>query len=159
MRDSTWLFVERTPDVSTRIAGLSVLLMAVFAGGAAAQSPSMDGVWRSQGYGKTCSRSMADAERVRGHEHHLCCRRDGSRRHDARPGRRDVQDSWRRRNVRPRGPQRGPQAAAQRGSASDERIDRIPRLPAVCEHPTESTPAGNFEVFAQTWAEHYISSI
>ena len=43
------------------------------------------------------------------------------------------------------------------GSASDERIDRIPRLPAVCDHPTENTPAGNFEVFAQTWAEHYIS--
>jgi hypothetical protein len=41
------------------------------------------------------------------------------------------------------------------GSASDERIDRIPRLPAVCDHPTENTPAGNFEVFAQTWAEHY----
>ena len=43
------------------------------------------------------------------------------------------------------------------GSASDERIDRIPRLPAVCDRPTENTPTGNFEVFAQTWAEHYIS--
>jgi peptidase S41-like protein/tricorn protease-like protein len=27
----------------------------------------------------------------------------------------------------------------------------------VCGHPTENTPAGNLEVFAQTWAEHYIS--
>jgi hypothetical protein len=43
------------------------------------------------------------------------------------------------------------------GSASDERIDRIPRLPAACDHPTENTPTGNFEVFAQTWAEHYTS--
>ena len=39
-------YVERTRDVSTQTAGLSVLLMAVVAGGAPAQSPSMDGVWR-----------------------------------------------------------------------------------------------------------------
>ena len=42
------------------------------------------------------------------------------------------------------------------GSASDVRIDRLPRLPAVCNRPTEDTPAGNFEVFTSTWAEHYI---
>jgi Peptidase family S41/Tricorn protease C1 domain len=43
------------------------------------------------------------------------------------------------------------------GSASDVRIDRLPALPAVCSHPTPDTPAGNFEVFARTWAENYIS--
>ena len=43
------------------------------------------------------------------------------------------------------------------GSASDMRIDRLPRLPAACEHPTPDTPLDNFEVFARTWAEHYIS--
>ena len=43
------------------------------------------------------------------------------------------------------------------GSASDVRIDRVSRLPAVCDHPTGSTPADNYEVFARTWAEHYIS--
>jgi Peptidase family S41 len=42
------------------------------------------------------------------------------------------------------------------GTASDIRLDRIPRLPATCEHPTPSTPANNFEVFARTWAENYI---
>jgi len=42
------------------------------------------------------------------------------------------------------------------GAASDVRIDRRPRLPAVCDHPTSNTPAGNFEAFAQTWSEHYI---
>jgi hypothetical protein len=36
------------------------------------------------------------------------------------------------------------------GSASDVRIDRIPQLPTACEHPTPNTPAGNFEVFVQT---------
>ena len=42
------------------------------------------------------------------------------------------------------------------GSASDVRIDRLARLPSVCDHPTPNTPAGNFEVFSSTWAEHYI---
>jgi hypothetical protein len=42
------------------------------------------------------------------------------------------------------------------GSASDVRIDWLTRLPAVCDHPTPNTPAANFEVFARTWAEHYI---
>jgi hypothetical protein len=42
-------------------------------------------------------------------------------------------------------------------AASRMRIDRIPRKPGVCDHVTANTPFGNFEVFAQTWAEHYIS--
>jgi hypothetical protein len=42
------------------------------------------------------------------------------------------------------------------GSASDVRLDRVPRLPTVCDHPTPNTPAGNFEVFSRTWAENYI---
>jgi Peptidase family S41 len=42
------------------------------------------------------------------------------------------------------------------GTASDIRLDRIPRLPATCEHPTPNTPVDNFEVFARTWAENYI---
>jgi len=47
------------------------------------------------------------------------------------------------------------------GSASDVRLDRLsldrlPSLPAVCDHPTPNTPAGNFEVFTRTWAENYI---
>ncbi len=43
------------------------------------------------------------------------------------------------------------------GSASDVRIDRLPRFPAICDHPTPDTPMDNFEVFTRTWAEHYIS--
>ncbi len=42
------------------------------------------------------------------------------------------------------------------GAASYMTIRRIARRPAVCDQPTPDTPAGNFEVFAQTWAEHYI---
>ena len=43
------------------------------------------------------------------------------------------------------------------GSASDMRIDRQSRMPAVCDHLTPNTPPDNFEVFAKTWAEQYIS--
>jgi hypothetical protein len=42
------------------------------------------------------------------------------------------------------------------GAASDMRIDRISALPAVCTPPTTDTPANNFEVFTRTWADHYI---
>jgi hypothetical protein len=42
------------------------------------------------------------------------------------------------------------------GSASDIGIDRISKLPAVCEHPTLNTPEGVFEVFSRTFAENYI---
>lgn len=42
------------------------------------------------------------------------------------------------------------------GTPSDIRLDRVPRLPAACEPPTQNTPADNFEVFATTWEENYI---
>jgi hypothetical protein len=43
------------------------------------------------------------------------------------------------------------------GSASDMRIDRVPKMPEVCDKPTANTPTYNFEIFTRTWAEHYIS--
>jgi len=43
------------------------------------------------------------------------------------------------------------------GAASDIRIDRLSRMPAVCDHPSANTPLANFEVFRRTWAENYIS--
>jgi hypothetical protein len=43
------------------------------------------------------------------------------------------------------------------GSASDVRIDRLPRKPDACDHPARDTPLVTFDVFTRTWAEHYIS--
>lgn len=43
------------------------------------------------------------------------------------------------------------------GSVSDMRIDRLPRLPSICDPPTANTPLDNFETFTRTWAENYIS--
>jgi len=42
-------------------------------------------------------------------------------------------------------------------SIIDIQIDRISKLPALCEQPTANTPLNNFEVFTRTWAENYIS--
>lgn len=36
-------------------------------------------------------------------------------------------------------------------------IERLPALPQMCAPPTPDTPLGNFEVFARTFAENYIS--
>ena len=144
--------------MSTQTAGLSVLLLAVVAGGAPAQSPSMDGVWRSQGYGNVfvIHGPTLNAFEVT----NTTCVAGGTAAVDTTPvpGRIATFRT-------PGGGEMFVRAGGsadhkllhREGSASDERIDRIPRLPAVCERPTENTPAGNFEVFAQTWAEHYIS--
>ncbi|MGA2591482.1 MAG: S41 family peptidase [Bryobacteraceae bacterium] len=43
------------------------------------------------------------------------------------------------------------------GSAGEIRLDRISTLPSVCKQLTANTPAANFEVFARSFAEHYIS--
>jgi len=40
-------------------------------------------------------------------------------------------------------------------AASDVIIHRIDRKPAVCDRTTPDTPLSNFDVFAQTWTEHY----
>lgn len=36
-------------------------------------------------------------------------------------------------------------------------IERLPALPQTCRPPTPDTPLGNFEVFARTFAENFIS--
>ena len=43
------------------------------------------------------------------------------------------------------------------GAASDIRIDRLLERPAPCIRPGGDTPMDNFEVFTRTWAENYIS--
>ena len=40
-------------------------------------------------------------------------------------------------------------------AASEMIIRRIEKKPAACDTPTPNTPVSNFDVFTQTWAEHY----
>jgi peptidase S41-like protein/tricorn protease-like protein len=144
--------------VVIRIAGLSVLLMAVVAAGAPAQSPSMDGVWRSQGYGNVFDVQGPTLKAFEVTTTTCVAGETAAADQTPVPGRiatfrtSDGLEMFVR-----AGGSADHKLLHNEGSASDERIDRIPRPPAVCEHPTENTPAGNFEVFAQVWAEHYIS--
>jgi hypothetical protein len=119
---------------------------------------SLDGVWRSRGYGyifsiqgavltgfdltsATCVQGFtAQRKRVSGgewadafkskEEGTLFVRSGGSKDH---------------------------RALHQEDSVPDIQIDRIPGLPGVCKPPTENTPMANFDVFTRTWAENYIS--
>ncbi len=123
-----------------------------------AQTSSLDGVWRSQGYGDVLEIKgpMLKSFEVTA----TTCVPDGTAHRDDAPiaGREAT-------FITPQGSVffiRSGGADDHRllhneGSASDVRIDRIPSLPGVCDHPTPDTPEGNFEVFARTWAEHYIS--
>lgn len=124
---------------------------------ASAQSQSLDGVWRSQGYGyvfeiqgpsskqfevtaTTCvpgSTAQRDTSAISGRE--ATFKADGEIffvRSGGSPDHKVLHDD---------------------GSASDVRIDRLARMPAVCDRPTPNTPVDNFDVFTRTWAEHYIS--
>ena len=144
--------------MSTRTAFASVLLVAAFAGGAPAQSPSMDGVWRSQGYGNVfeINGSTSNTFEVT----NTTCVAAGTAAVDTTPvpGRIATLRTPGGGEIFVRaGGSADHRLLHSAGSASDQRIDRLPLLPAACAHPTENTPAGNFEVFAQTWAEHYIS--
>ncbi len=133
---------------------LAVALTAI----APVQSSSLDGVWRSEGYGMiyeiqestlktfevtatTCVPGFtaeSDATAVAGWEvtfksgenRVLFIRAGGS------PDRKLLHNQ---------------------GSASDIRIKRLSGLPDVCKQPTQNKPPDNFEVFTRTWAEHYIS--
>ena len=144
--------------MAARTFTLPVLIIVTLAGTAATQTPSLDGLWRSQGYGDVLD---IKGQEVRTYEvTNTTCVASGTLTLDpaAAPGR---EATFRTPGggvlfVRSGG-SADHKIAHSEGSASDVRIDRIPRLPDACARPTENTPAGNFEVFAATWAEHYIS--
>ena len=135
---------------------LFAILLGLFTSVAAAQS--LDGVWQSQGYGyvfeiqgpvlkafevttTTCvlgftaqrlSRAISEREatfKTKDKEVY-CVRTGGTSDH---------------------------KLLHQEESIVDIRIDRIAKLPVVCDQPTANTPLDNFEVFTRTWAENYIS--
>lgn len=43
------------------------------------------------------------------------------------------------------------------GELNSVLMERVDALPAACSPPTANTPLGNFDVFVQTFAEHYIA--
>ena len=111
----------------------------------------MDGIWRSQGYGYLFEIHGSTLQAFEVTES-TCVKSFSAKRRE--------------------GTFRGPDGlvlSIEPGNAPDHklaqiqssisfiRMDRVPQKPDVCDHMTANTPHGNFDVFAQTWAEHYIS--
>jgi hypothetical protein len=137
---------------------LSMLLAWASIAVAPGQTPSLEGVWRSQGYGYVFeikgltvkAFEVTATTCVPG----FTARRDAT----AVAGREATFKTQEGQEFFIRSGGAGDHKLLHHeGSASDVRIDRLPQLPAVCDDPTPDTPADNFEVFARTWAEHYIS--
>jgi Peptidase family S41 len=137
----------------------------VIAGGSVSFAPAtafgadpLDGIWRSQGYGYVFT-FQGPALKAFEVTRTTCVPGFTATRLPTAGPDRDVTFTTTDRDVffvRP-----GGDAAHQTlhfdGSASDMSIDRLPRLPPICDHPTPDTPLDNFEVFTRTWAENYIS--
>lgn len=147
----------RAPFSSAAVARLLVACVAFIAVASAAQQ-SLDGFWQSEGYGyvfqisgstlkafevttTTCVESFVARKRratVLGREATFVTKNDGV--FFIRTG--GTNDR---------------KLMHQEETVPDILIRRVTALPPVCSEPTANTPLGNFEVFAQTWAEHYIS--
>jgi len=145
------------------VASIALLLMLAGLAAAPAAAQSLDGIWRSEGYGDvfvvkgkdwktfevtstTCVPGFIAAETARASAH----------RNATFNANEEFDTDSPQFFIRSGGSHEHKRLHLE-GAASDIRIDRISRLPAVCDHPTPDTPEGNFEVFARTWAEQYIS--
>jgi hypothetical protein len=144
-----------TREAVMRFPRRSILLFALAP--AAVHSQSLDGVWRSQGYGfvfEIQGRSLSAWEVTA-----TTCVKSLTATGDsvATPGR---AATFRTKEgnvffVKTGGTENF-HLLHYDGAASDMRIDRVAAIPAVCTPPTADTPINNFEVFTRTWADHYI---
>jgi hypothetical protein len=135
-----------------------LLLVALFGVAGKSVAAPLDGIWQSQGYGYVFE-FQGSALRAFEMTKATCVRSFSAKREGREFNGRDATF---------RGPEglvlsieagitQDHRLAHIEGSASRIRIDRVSRMPEVCGRLTPNTPVGNFEVFAQTWAEHYIS--
>lgn len=145
------------PSMKPIIAAILIGLAALSASGSSAQGQSLDGVWKSEGYGLVFDIQGATLKSFEVTAT-TCV--------PSRPAQRD-DTSIAGREATFKTPDggvfliRGGGTADHKlfhdvSSVSDVRIDRIAKLPATCEHPTPNTPQGNYEVFTRTWGENYI---
>jgi hypothetical protein len=121
------------------------------------QAQSLDGVWRSRGYGDVFEISGPTVKTFQVTST-TCVPGFTAQRDPATVAGREatfIHDSNEVFFIRSGG-KRNHKLLHNEGSASDVRLDRLSHLPAVCDRPTLNTPAGNFEVFTRTWAENYI---
>jgi len=150
--------LDRTILSMKRIIAVTLTFLAVLGlSGSSAQKQSLDGVWRSEGYGMVFDIQGATPKSFEVTAA-TCVLGDAAQREDTSIAGREATFKITDGDVffiRSGG------TADHRllhyvSSVSDVRIDRIAKLPATCEHPTPNTPPDNFEVFTRTWAENYI---
>lgn len=134
-----------------------VLLLAVTLFPSALRAQSLDGIWRAEGYGDVYD-IHGDALKVFEVTTTTCVPGETLERDNANIAGREGTFKTKDGDVvfMRSGGTANHKLMHEEGSASDRRINRLDRLPAVCDHPTTNTPADNFEVFARTWAENYI---
>jgi len=122
-----------------------------------AEAQSLDGVWRTQGYGLILDIRGSRLKAFEVTETTCLPSFEATRDSTPAPGREAtfVRSQGQVFFVRIGGSRDHRQLHSD-GSASDQRIDRIAQVPARCDPPTADTPTSNFEVFSRTWAEHYI---
>jgi len=140
---------------AVRLSVIRVILLLIV-GGIAVQAQSLDGVWRSQGYGYVFE---IQGPTLRAFEvTTTTCVAGFAAKRSLVPVP-DREATFRSRDgtyfVKAGGTH--DHKLLNIGSLSDIRIDRVAEIPAVCDPPAANTPIGNFEVFSRTFAEEYIS--
>jgi hypothetical protein len=129
-----------------------IAIVALAAGSVSASPPPLDGVWRSQSWGlvyqirgsnlqafEVTSTTCVQRVQAKRLSPETFRTRDGDVFNIVAGG-----DADRKRVVHPTG-------------LTTIALERLPTLPEICTPPTANTPRGNFDVFAQTFAEQYIS--
>ncbi|HEY3937394.1 MAG TPA: S41 family peptidase [Bryobacteraceae bacterium] len=119
---------------------------------------SLDGVWRSRGYGYVFSIQGAVLTEFEVTSS-TCVQGFTARRKPVQGG--EWADAFRSKDegtffVRTGGT-KNHRSLHQEDSVPDIQVDRVPALPAVCDPPIGNTPMANFDVFTRTWAKNYIS--
>src|SRR5262249_20327209 len=156
------------PDPFVTICGLAIIALATATAcsrpkteilneaGQNGSSPGLTGVWKSDGYGFVF---VGNGDAIQTYEvtQTTCVPspRKLTRRANTVPGVEAVYSDSYQVILLSATPDSDEKRFHVNGAASDVVIRRIASRPATCEQPTADTPAGNFEVFAQTWAEHY----
>jgi hypothetical protein len=134
------------------------LLGATFLSVTPAAGQSLDGVWRSEGYGYAFNVRGGDWQAFEITSTTCVTGFTATRSGGTMP---DREATFKMKDGRPffvrPGGSNDHRVLHFDGSASDMRIDRLARMPMICDHLTPDTPPDNFEVFARTWAEQYIS--
>jgi hypothetical protein len=145
-------------EANQRAALIAAFLWASSLAAVPAAAQSVDGVWRSQGYGDVFVVNGADWKTFEVTA--TTCVPEAQARRIAGAAA-DREATFQENGSDPffirSGGSHNHKILHRQGAASDVRIERIPRVPAVCARPTPDTPPNDFEVFARTWAEQYIS--